>query len=175
MYKSYITLCSYWYFQFRLDIIEFSPLPSLFLYFVFSQTLKNLDPNIINSFVYLLFFFLAIPHSLWDFSSPTRDGIKPGSRQWKYTVLTTGLPGNSLLIFLILWHTYDNFKMTTSTIKTEWNLWFIWVIFVLRKPVTKRWTLSQSPVCKRHLKYFLLVSSYMWTIRHAIWLTGYRF
>ena len=151
MYKSYITLCSYWYFPFRLDIIEFSPLPSLFLYFVFSQTLKNLDPNIINSFIYLLFFFLAIPHSLWDFSSPTRDGIKPGSRQWKYTVLTTGLPGNSLLIPLILWHTYDNFRMTTSTIKTLSEIYDSFELFLSLENLSPKDGLWARVLCAKDI------------------------
>ena len=44
-------------------------------------------------FLTIFFFFLATLCSIWDISSPTRDGIP---LQWKRRVLTTGLPGNSL-------------------------------------------------------------------------------
>ena len=38
--------------------------------------------------------FLAVPHSMWDLSSPTRDHTH--ALNWKLGVLTNGLPGKSL-------------------------------------------------------------------------------
>ena len=46
------------------------------------------------SFKYL-HYFVAMFHSLWDLSTPTRDWTS-GSQQWKYRVLIIGLLGNSL-------------------------------------------------------------------------------
>ena len=47
------------------------------------------------------FFFLAVPRSLWDFSSPTRDWTWAlGSEE--HAFLTTGLPGNSPLLGIYL-------------------------------------------------------------------------
>ena len=40
------------------------------------------------------FFFLAVPRSMQDLSSLTRDGTR-APLQWKHRVLTTGPPGNS--------------------------------------------------------------------------------
>ena len=42
-----------------------------------------------------LHYFVAMFHSLWDLSTPTRDWTS-GSQQWKYRVLIIGLLGNSL-------------------------------------------------------------------------------
>ena len=41
---------------------------------------------------YLLKKYLATPHSMWDLSSPTKDGTRV---PWKQGVLTTGLPVKS--------------------------------------------------------------------------------
>ena len=52
------------------------------------------------------FYFLAVPCSLWDLSSPT--GIEPGPLQWQYQILTTRhqetlpLPPHSLFLARIL-------------------------------------------------------------------------
>ena len=46
-----------------------------------------------------MYVFLAMLHGMWDLSSPTWDGIQcPLS--WKYGVLTTGLPGELLILSL---------------------------------------------------------------------------
>ena len=42
---------------------------------------------------FLLFFFLAMPRSMWDLSSPTRDRTRDPCNE--STVLTTGPPGKS--------------------------------------------------------------------------------
>ena len=49
-----------------------------------------------------LFFFLAAPHNLWDFSSLIRDWTH---LQWKRRILTTGLPSESEVKSLSrVWH-----------------------------------------------------------------------
>ena len=47
----------------------------------------------------LLFLFLVALQGLWDLSSPTR--IKPGPSAVEHWALTTGLPGNSLLLVFL--------------------------------------------------------------------------
>ena len=47
----------------------------------------------------IFFFFLAVPHGLWDLSSPDQ-GSNTGPLPWKCGVLTTGPPGNSKLFLL---------------------------------------------------------------------------
>ena len=46
------------------------------------------------------FFFLALPHSTWNLSSPTRDWAHTTHLQWKHRVLTTRLPGKSQVTLL---------------------------------------------------------------------------
>ena len=48
-------------------------------------------------YLFLVFFFLAVPWGLWDLSSPDQ-GLNPCPQQWKCAVLTTGPPGNSPLL-----------------------------------------------------------------------------
>ena len=57
-------------------------------------------PTCVHLFVcmHIMYFFLAMLHSLWDLSSTTRD-CAPAVEVW---VLTTGLPGNSLYNVFVL-------------------------------------------------------------------------
>ena len=52
------------------------------------------------SFIYLNFYFLAVPCSTWDFSFPNQ-GSNLYPLHWKHGVLTTGSPGKPLSFFIL--------------------------------------------------------------------------
>ena len=54
--------------------------------------------SLVHSYTCGVFFFFAIPLSMWDLSSPARGSKCP--LQWKLSVLTTRPPGNSLICIL---------------------------------------------------------------------------
>ena len=59
----------------------------------FLMCISNKQLGFLSFFLSFFFFFMAVPHSMWDIRSPTRDWTSTlctGS-----TVSNTGLPGNS--------------------------------------------------------------------------------
>ena len=71
----------------------------------------------------LFFFFLAAPCSMWDLSSPTRDGTRALEVQWKRRVLTTGPPGN-FPVFVFVFNIFLKVFTLFQLVKIFKNLTF---------------------------------------------------
>ena len=85
------------------------------------------------TFYFYLFIFLAVLCSLWDVSSPTKDGTL-ARLQWKHGVLTAGLPRNSREAFQC-WYSHS-------------------LVFLLCQYV-----LSADPICNQGFKCQLYIDN----------------
>ena len=74
---------------------------TFYLFFTYMRTniiLISKSDSKVSSFIksVFFFFFLAMPHSMWDLSCLTRDQTCALCSEWKNTVSTAGPPGKSL-------------------------------------------------------------------------------
>ena len=103
----------------------------------------------------LFFFFLATPPSMWDLLAHW-PGIKPSPLHWKHRVLTTGLPGKSLILFLDFCFTCSLLVNCTSSSVAYFHILFL-TTFLVRSSLISLSKISDSPTFYLLTSFFLLL------------------